>query len=439
MKEELLQYLWKNSIFNHDNLRTTDGREIHVINPGLMHQDAGPDFKGAVIRIDDMIWAGDVEVHVNGSDWYRHHHQRDDKYLSVILHVVYTADMEIVRKDCEMIPTLELKDYIPADMLEEYQRLTLSENSIPCGNSIVEVPHLALTSIISSLAVERLLRRQKQMFRILEKCEGDWDELTYRILAINFGFNVNGTAFELLAQSLPYKIISRHERSRLQIYALVFGQAGMLDNPEISEKDSYLEQLKNEYDYLRYKYRLSPIDPKVWNLLRLRPTNFPCVRLAQFSELLFCLPNIFQELIIKLKTDNIRCLLGSISPDEYWKTHFHFGRKTKEHPCHIGKSALNLLIINTMAPVLFAYGSFAGNDKYKSRALNMLEINPPEDNIVTRQFGRFKFPMDSAMVSQALLELYSVFCKHKKCYSCPIGQYIVTKLYKKDKNVSNEY
>lgn len=431
MKEELLHYLWKNRIINQTDLRTTDGREIHIINQGMMHQDAGPDFKGAVIRIDDVIWAGDVEVHVNGSDWYRHHHQKDDKYLSVILHVVYNADMDIVRKDCELIPTLELKNYIPAEMLAEYQRLTLSEQSIPCGNSIAEIPALTMTSILSSLAVERLLRRQGQLLRLLGKCAGDWDELTYRVLAVNFGFNVNSTAFELLAQSLPYKIITRHEDAKLQVYALIFGQAGMLNEMESCQEDAYFKLLKNEYDYLRYKYNLSPIDPKVWNLLRLRPTNFPCIRLAQFSELLYSLPDIFQELVLKLKIDNVRCVFAGINPDEYWNKHFYFGKTTRVHLCHIGKTALNLLIINTIAPLLFAYGSFSGNEEYQSKALCLLETNPSEDNMITRQFVRHKFPKDSAMTSQALLELYSAFCKKKKCYSCPIGQYIVGKLYEK--------
>lgn len=433
MKEELLQYLWKNKLFQHNQLKTTDGQEIHIISPGLAHHDAGPDFKQAVIRLDDIIWAGDVEVHINGSDWYKHHHQKDEKYLSVILHVVYNADMDVIRKDQEMIPTLELKNYIPDKMLEEYQKLTLSTQAVACGPSIADIPPLTLTSILSSYAVERLLRRQQQLLRLLSQCKNDWEELTYRTLAVNFGFNVNGTAFELLAQNLPYKIIQRHSESQTQIYALVFGQAGML-NDDNSIQDDYFLLLKNEYDYLKYKYRLIPLEQKIWNLLRLRPTNFPCIRLAQFSELLYCFPDLFNELVIKSSPNVILSKFSTIKPEEYWETHFQFGKPTKKHHCHIGKTALDLLIINTLAPLLFAYGSFTGNDKMKSDGLDLLEETDAENNAITRQFGQYPFPISSAMASQALLEIYSSFCKKKKCYSCPIGQYVVTNLYGKDES-----
>lgn len=427
MKEELLQYIWKNKIFNHQDLRTTDGHEIRIINPGLLHHDAGPDFKQAVIRIDDMIWAGDVEIHINGSDWYKHHHQKDDKYLSVILHVVYHCDMDIIRKDQELIPTLELKNYIPPEVMEEYKKLTLSTQAIACGESIGRIRPLVLNSIFSSLAVDRLIRRQHQLLRLLNQCTGNWNELTYRTLAVNFGFNVNGTAFELLAQSMPYRIIERHSGSRLQVYSLVFGQAGMLDADDID--DNYYHTLKDEYDYLKYKYKLIPIERKLWNLLRLRPTNFPCIRLAQFSEVLFCLPDIFNELIINTSVDALQAKFSGINPDEYWQHHFQFGKPTKKHHCHIGKTALDLLIINTLAPILFTYGSFCGKEDFQSAGLGLLENCEAENNIITRQFGKYDFPNDSAMTTQAMLELYSSFCKKKKCYSCPIGQYVVTNLY----------
>lgn len=435
MKEELLQYLWQHKIFKQNNLRSTDGRDIHIINPGMKHHDAGPDFKQAVIRINDIIWAGDVEIHVNGSDWYRHHHQQDPKYLSVILHVVYNADMEIIRKDNEYIPTLELKNYIPEEMLEEYRKLTLSKNNIACGNSISGMSQLSLTSILSALAVDRLIRRQEQLFRLLNKCGGDWNELTYRTLATNFGFKINATAFELLAQSLPYKIIQHHGDSRTQLYALIFGQAGLLQHGETSEsefqntKDEYFIRLGDEYNYLRYKYKLTPIPSKLWNLLRLRPINFPGIRLAQFSELLYSCNDLFNELILNQSISNIHSKFNSIKPDEYWQTHFQPGKPTRKHPAHLGKESTNLLFINSIAPLMFAFGSFSGKEEMKSKAMEILESSPAENNHITRQFSACAFPHHSALFSQALLELYSYFCKRKKCYSCPIGQYVVTNLY----------
>jgi hypothetical protein len=431
MKEELLQYLWQHRIFRQHELKTTDGRDVHIISPGMMHHDAGPDFKQAVIRINDIIWAGDVEIHVNGSDWYRHHHQKDEKYTSVILHVVYNADMEIARKDNELIPTLELKHHIPEEILEEYKKLTLSTNNVPCGNSLSSIPSLTLTSIMSAFAVDRLLQRQAQLFRMLKQCSDDWSELTYRTLAINFGFKINSTAFELLAQSLPYKILQRHGNSRLQIYALIFGQAGFLQQMDNSPttQDEYFTPLCNEYEYLRYKYKLTPIPSGLWNLLRLRPINFPGIRLAQFCELLFSCSDLFNELILNENISNTQNIFSNINPHAYWQTHFQPGKSTRPHPAHLGKDSINLLFINSIAPLLFSFGSFSGDEQLKSKALEILEDIPAESNHITRQFCAYSFPLKSAIYSQALLELYSNFCKKKKCYSCPIGQYIVTNLY----------
>jgi hypothetical protein len=434
MKEELLQYLWQHKIFRHHKLKTTDGRNLRIINTGMQHHNAGPDYKQAVIRINDIIWAGDVEIHVNGSDWYRHHHQQDDKYLSVILHVVYNADMEIVRKDNEMIPTLELKNYIPEGILEEYKKLSLSTNDIPCANSVASISELTMTSILTSKAMDRLIRRQEHLFRQLKKCNDDWYELIYRTLAVNFGFKINSNAFELLAQSLPYKILQRHSDSQLQTYALVFGQAGLLgpnylNNKKTDHQDEYVNQLQKEYEYLSYKYKLTPIPAELWNLLRLRPINFPGIRLAQFSELLFSCNDLLHELIINKEIHHLQQRLGNIKPHEYWNTHFQLGIPTRKHLAHIGKDSVNLLFINTIAPLKFTFGSFSGNDRLNSAALEILEDLPAENNHITRLFCTHAFPSDSALFSQGLLELYSSFCKYKKCYSCPVGQYVVTNLY----------
>lgn len=427
MKEELLQYLWKIRMAQYNNLYTTDGRELHIINPGCMHQDAGPDFKQAIIRVDDMIWAGDVEIHINSSDWYKHHHHQDDKYLSVILHVVYKHDVNVFRKDQEIIPALELKNYIPQQIIDEYQKLTLSTNLIACSGSLDRVPPLVQTSIISSMAVGRLLRRQQQLLRMLKNCHDDWNELTYRVLLVNFGFNVNATAFELLAQSLPYRILQRHQSSRTQVYALLFGQAGLLSEDREEHKyDEYYILLKNEYEYLRYKYGLTPIEAKLWNLLRLRPTNFPCVRIAQVSELLFSMPDIFREVIYEASPGTLKDKISGVCPADYWSTHFQFGVKTKLHHCHIGKTAYKLLLINTVVPLMFTYGSFSGNERMKSVAVDTLEILGAENNHITRLFQTHHFPVHSALFSQALLELYSGYCKHHACHACPIGQYIIT-------------
>lgn len=432
MKEEILQYLWRTQFAKHNRLFTTDRREIHIISPGLMHHDAGPDFKQAVIRIDDMIWAGDVEIHVNGSDWYKHKHHRDDKYLSVILHVVYNHDQDVVRKDQELIPTLELKKYIPPSIIAEYEKLTLSTERLACGQSIGHLPPLFITSVVSSVALDRLIRRKQQFFRMLKQCADDWDELTYRVLGNSFGFKVNSAAFELLVQSLPYRIIEKHISSQLQVYALVFGQAGLLNEDEEITGDDYYKALKSEYDYLRYKYQLSPINPKLWNLLRLRPPNFPAIRLAQFSEMLYCIPDIFHELIENSNAGNLPGKTNIVHPHAYWNTHFQFGKTTQQHACQIGKEASNLLIINTIIPLKFTYACFTGDDAMQSECLTLLEATAGEDNHITRLFKQHKFQSKSALTSQALLELYSTYCKGHRCHACPIGQYVVTHLSRRE-------
>lgn len=417
MNESLLHYFWKNKIFSTLNLQTIDNHSLTLVHAGFPHQDAGPDFKQAIIKIDGFTWVGDVEIHVRTSDWLKHKHQFDEKYQSIILHVVYEHDRDI-ESHC---PTLELKNYISEHLIEEYQKLSLSSELLPCKSALNDLTSLQLTSWLSRVATERLLRKQKELFDMLDQCHGDWHETAFRLLLKNFGFRTNAPAFDMLAQNLPYKYIVKHRDSQLQIYALFFGQAGMLDE-EYADDDYYLS-LQSEYQYLKYKYKLQPIPVKLWNLLRLRPQNFPCVRIAQLCQIIFELPELIPNI---LKEDSEICYFPShITPHVYWETHRHFGKKCNRYSCVIGKQTIDLLLINTIVPAKFAYSTFMGNEVMKEQALGLLETIDFEINSITRTYAAAGFPKDNALCSQALMELNKQYCTSKRCLDCDIGCHIL--------------
>lgn len=422
MQESFFHYLWKHRLYDFVNLKTTAGEDVSVIHPGFSHVHAGPDFKQALIKIDDVTWAGDVEIHVHSSDWLKHEHQHDPKYQSIILHVVYNHDTEIGRESGGVFPTLELKNYVSQKIIDRYRELSLSENVLPCRNQLEYIDRLNFTSFLSGLAMERLINRQNVIFEILRQCENSWEETFYRLLLIGFGFKTNATAFELLGKSLPFKYLKRHLTVKLQLYALVFGQAGMLEKSE--DNDSYFQILQSEYQYLKHKYGIFPIQEKSWNYLRLRPPNFPCIRLAQLCELLYRIPNLFHLLIHDENITNYNALL-SHPPDEYWQTHFYFGKTTKKKNVTLGKDATDLLLINTVVPALFAYATFHGEEKLQIRAMSILENIEFESNSVTKIYKEAGFPSEGALYSQAILELNKRYCPQKQCLKCSIGSAIL--------------
>ena len=418
MDEALLHYFWRNKLFATVPLVTTDGRELRILRTGVPHQDAGPDFKQAVVKVGELTWAGDVEIHIRASDWLRHGHQHDGKYGAIVLHVVYEEDVGL-GLPC---PTLELKRYIPPSLIAEYEHLSRSTELLPCRTFLPSVTSLQFSGWLSRLAVERYERRQQEILDSLRSCHDSWHEAVFRRFVVNFGFRTNAAAFELLGRSLPYKYVLKHKDSRLQVYALVFGQAGMLEEePETLEGDSYYRTLQDEYRYLRYKYGLSPIPLKTWNLLRLRPQNFPCVRLAQLSECLYRIPDLMEQLLHCGDVTSLTHISGFV-PSEYWETHrHHFGRGSPRHSCQIGSQTVDLLVINTVVPVRLAYATFHGNDGMKEKAFSLLEQVGFENNVITRQYVEAGFPNGSALYSQAILELNKNYCVPKQCLRCDIG------------------
>lgn len=421
MKEDFLHYVWQYRHYDFFNLKTTDGVGVSVVFPGYHNFDAGPDFMQAVVNIGGMRWVGSVEIHCRSSDWLRHRHQCDEKYKSVILHVVYEHDADIQLGEKEFVPTLELKKRIPREMFIRYETLMRMPDMLLCRSQLPMLEPIVLQNQMSAVLLERLLRRQAVFQSTLGSCQQDWNELIYRTLAIRFGCKKNETAFELLAQSLPFRIVRAHLSSRLQIYALVFGQAGLLD---AGERDGYMERLCYEYDYLRYKYQLVPIGGHQWNWLRLRPQNFPPLRLAQFAQMLFETGNELSDKVLKTGMQGIRTWL-SVAPDDYWQTHYMLGKVSPKHASGMGNAIVNSLIVNVVVPIRFSYARFSGDDGMQEDALALLERIPYENNKTTRLFSGSAFSSKSAYDSQAQLELMDRYCSQKRCLTCSVGERIV--------------
>ncbi len=427
--EYLLHYIWKHSIFSSFNFKTTDGQEVSIIQPGFAHQDAGPDFKQAIIKINQILWAGDVEIHIKTSDWYKHNHHRDEKYNSVILHVVYDDDLPNVKEATDKFPVLELKNYISSAILENYEKIHQSTHPLPCAPYIQQKEEennsylkLQFAALYSKMIAERLEYKQSQINKIYTECAGDWDETIFRMLAINFGFHTNQSAFEMMSKSLPYKVLRSHSNNHLQVYALLFGQSGMLEE---QLDDPYFEMLQNEYQYLKKKYKLTPIHVKNWNLLRMRPQNFPCIRIAQLCEIVHHYPQLFSRIENQTELAQFEHILMT-QPDPYWSTHYQFGKPAKKHGTLIGKPTFELLMINTIIPVLYTFGIFSGRIELQDRAIDLYSTLEPENNHLITRYRECRFPVKSAFDTQSIIHVAKNYCSIKKCLDCPLGQKIIS-------------
>jgi hypothetical protein len=415
--ERMLQYVWKQRLFAESDLTMSDGREISVIDPGIQNSDAGPDFFNAKIRIADTVWAGNVEIHERASDWAAHHHDRDKAYNSVILHVVGTDDGDASTTDNRSVPKAILK--IPEKIEKNIEWLLSRDTPVSCAGRIKEIPPVYVSDWMSALVTERLERKTKDILNRLELNKKDWNETFYLTLMRNFGFGVNSDAMEWLAKSLPYKTILKHRNSPLQIEAMLFGQAGMLDDGR-TENEPYFCSLRKEYDFLRKKYDLMPVDASQYKSLRMRPDNFPHVRIAQIAAVF-----IKNDLLLSqiLETKGI-CQLRNffnVEPSEFWKTHYHFRSASPPQNRSIGINSANIILINTIAPIFFAYGKMKSIPEYCDRALEILEQIPAENNNITRLFARAGIKVANASDSQALLQLRREYCDCKKCLCCRIG------------------
>ncbi len=420
MKEEFLHYLWKYRLFTSP-LKTTSGEEIEVLSPGIHNHNAGPDFSDARLRIDGNLWAGNVEIHINSSDWFKHGHHQDPVYDSVILHVVLNHDQSGSGSN---MPVSEIKDCIDYHVYETYRQFMVSRNWVPCINQIGSVDKSELNLWLERMLIERLEHKSEYIQEFLAITENDWEGVFYMMLARSFGFNLNALPFEMMARSLPARVLARHRDNPMQIEALIFGQAGLLDQ-HLTEP--WPQQLFSEYCFLRKKYNLVPVSPNIWRFMRLRPVNFPTIRLAQFAALLHSQENLLSKV---LESTDVKELTGffDVTASQYWDSHYHFNKESIIGPKRLGISSAGLLVINAVLPFIFVYGRATADDELCNRALNFYLQVPGESNNITKQWKTAGLTTSSAFYSQALIGLKSDYCDKFRCLDCRIGNLLLRSL-----------
>lgn len=421
MKEDFLHYVWRMRRFDHAALQTTTGEPVEVLQVGNHNTHAGPDFTNARLRIGDTLWAGNVEMHLNASEWLQHGHQHDRAYDNVVLHVVMEEDQPILRPNGERIPCLALKARVPAGLLASYQRLLHTEHWIPCQHEFYTMPRIGFELWLDRLLVERLEGRTAAMMERLAQNQYNWEETFYQFLARSFGVQVNMDPFEELARSLPLVTLAKHKGSLFQIEALLFGQAGLLAG---DFQDEYPQKLRQEYQFLRQKYSLSPMKGEAWKFLRMRPANFPSVRLAQFAVLVHQSAHLFSKILAAASIAEVENMF-EVKLSNYWQDHYVFDKPSEHRPKSIGKSTIHLLTVNTIAPFLFLYGKHKGEDKYKDKALAFLEQLPAEANNIISAWKALGVSPSSAYQTQALIELKKNYCQQRRCLECPVGHHIL--------------
>jgi hypothetical protein len=421
--EDFLHYVWKFRLFERDALQTTSGDLIEIASAGLHNTDSGPDFTNARIKIGDTTWAGNVELHLSSSDWHKHNHTTDNAYNNVILHVVYRDDEPVILANGRTLPTLVLKDRIPAELYSRYHNLVYGmQTVIPCEANIGKLDDFTLKTWFTRVLIERLEKKSDAVISSLNINRGDWEETFYQFLAANFGFKTNALPFELLAKSLPQTILAKHKNSSLQIEALLFGQAGFLNG---DFEDDYPIKLKAEYTFLQKKFNLTPMDSHLWKFMRMRPSNFPTIRLAQFAALVVNSNHLFSKVLDTKEVKGLRDLFNDIKVNEYWDDHYQFDKPSKAASKNMGTASADLLLLNTVALFLFSYGRHNQLQYHIDRSLNLLETLPGEHNNIIAGFDSLGVKAKSAFDTQALLELKNYYCNYKKCLQCSVGNKIL--------------
>ncbi|WP_027449371.1 DUF2851 family protein [Xylanibacter brevis] len=423
--EQLLHYTWKHKLLPLKELRTTDGRLVEVVDVGLHNQNAGPDFFNAKVKIDDTLWVGNVEIHQRSSDWYLHGHDHDAHYNNVVLHVVAEADREVQTQSGLWLPQLVIS--VPETVVTSYRELLATDMYPPCYRIIPDLSRLTVHSWMAALQTERLEQKTQAIVQRVEHCNGSWEDAYFTTLARNFGFGINGDAFEQWAQYVPLNAVGKHRDDLFQIEAIFMGQAGLLTLDAIPARyhdaalqEGYFNKLKNEYAYLAHKFSLTPMDPSVWRFLRLRPQNFPHVRISQLANLYYERRAGLSALLECESVEQLRQLLSThVTP--YWETHYTFGSESTKSTKNISASSMNLLIINTAVPMLFAVGRHRQKDELCDRAFDFLEQLGAERNHIITMWKECGLEVSTAGESQALIQLKKEYCDRKDCLRCRIG------------------
>jgi hypothetical protein len=422
MTEKFLHYLWKMKLLKTDELHSSSGERIQVIKSGEHNHDAGPDFLNARIRMGNTEWVGNVEIHVRTSEWNHHRHHTDSGYNNVILHVVYENDATVFHEDGTAVSSLELKHLFDPGTYETYQSLMQSAAWVPCAAQISRVNDITIIQYLHRLMTERLEQKVEPILLSLQENQNNWEETFYQSIAAAFGAKVNAEPFRMLARTLPLKILAKHKSSLFQLEALLFGTAGFLDE---KFSDEYPNRLKKEFDFLRMRHQLKPMKKHVWKFLRLRPSNFPTIRLAQFAHLVFTSTHLLSKII---ETNDLKTViqLFECGTSEYWLDHYRFDKPSANRKKQLGKNAVELILINTVVPFLFVYGKLHDDEALSSRSLKWLEQVPAEKNSIITQWRKTGLAASSAFDSQALLQLKNNYCRNFRCLDCAIGHKILS-------------
>ena len=419
MQEDFLHYIWQHQYFDKTDLRTEDGQPITVLRPGHRNPDAGPDFLNARLRLGDVEWNGAVEIHLRASDWHRHHHQTDPKYDQVVLHVVYASDAAVHRTNGSAVPALALAARLPAGALAAYGQLRNQppETLLPCAPLLPQVSELTRTMMLGRTLLERMEQKADRITELHERLGQDWEATAWHALAAAFGFQKNTEPLSRLAKVLPLALLRRYRADARQLAALVFGQAGFLEEAAL---DDFSRGLRTEFEFLRHKHNLhgTALTAAEWNFLRLRPANFPTVRLAQLVALLHARPTLFDALLTAGSVRALEQFFQAPLPD-YWQSHTRPGKPGKM--AVLGRSSVQLLITNTVVPLRIAHARSLGNPEQVEDALNLLENLPPEHNHLTEVYEAAGFRNAAAADSQALLALERGYCAPRRCVHCGIG------------------
>ena len=421
--EKLMQYVWKHRLWRSEDMVTNTGKKVRVVDPGLLNTDAGPDFFNAKIEIDGHMWVGNVEMHYRATDWKRHRHDSDKAYDSVILHVVAKDDAPVRRTNGELIPQLVLE--VSPQFNADYASLVGATIEVPCATKIKQVPHLTIVEWVEGLAFERLHGKVERIHQLLDSFNGSWEDVCYVTLARNFGFGINNDAFERLARRTPLRLLGKHSDSVLQIEALLFGQAGMLDAQKPG-MDSYYNQLCTEYAFLSNKFQLTPMEKESWKLFRIRPQNFPYRRIAMLAQFIdggFRMMNR----ILEAEVEKEMRALFEVELSGYWTKHYTFGKPNDRATATLSRSSIDIILINTVAPLLYAYGELTGNYEMTDKAIKLLEDLRAESNSIVSHFVAYGIDCPDALTSQALVQLKREYCDARKCIYCKIGHHLLSK------------
>ncbi len=425
MQEDFLHFIWKHQYFKKAGLQTSDGEHINILKPGIHNFGSGPDFSEAKVKVGDLTWTGNVEIHRNASEWKLHSHHTDPAYNNVILHIVWNEDKAVFREDGTKIPTLQIQDRIDKELMDSYHDLLNFHEDILCKPWLKNVDKITLVGMLEKALISRLAKKAEIVRELVEKCQGDWEEASYHLLAMNFGFKVNTGPFLQLSKAVPLKLLMKNADNQFKMEALLFGQAGFLSG---RSADNYMAELKNEYRFLMHKYALDEnvLQSSVWKFGRLRPSNFPTLRIAQLSAVIHSMKNIFSAMISAGSIQVLRHML-SVTPRAYWNNHYRFGEITKNKSSKPGKSSVDVLIINTAVPLLAAYSKYTDDQQYMDKAVSHLQMIAPESNRIVAGWEGAGVTASSSADSQGMIELFNEYCLKKNCLSCNIGTSILNR------------